>query len=268
MSWSTVKCALAMSAVAAVAYPQTQSQAQSDTQAVVRGYTLSGELLLFPASEQAMPHGWSLLPEGTLAQGANIIRLGGQSEVISVDRALLSLMSQAMAPGAGQLVLASEGGGSLGLGDLALSFSKDGWWVVSNSADWSGRPVLELTETSRQIYAHGDAGEFTITAELRVSAALLEGIGESDVEAPVVGSLTLLASPNWNAAQPLVANAPAPAAPVIGPDVIVSTIGSGLSKDGTVGTITAYSYTTVSCNIGDADAIWLSTVNQDRKSVV
>ena len=263
MSWSTVKCALAMSAVAAaaVAQSQTQSQAQTDTQAVVRGYTLSGELMLFPASEQAMPHGWSLLPEGTLAQGANVIRLGGQSEVISTDRALVSLMSQAMAPGEGQLVLASAGGGSLGLGDLALSFSRDGWWVVSNSADWSGRPVFELTETSRQVYARGDQGEFTITGELRVSAALMKGIGESDVEAPIVGAITLLASPNWNAAQPLIANA-APAAPMIGPDVIVSTIGGSLTKNGTVGTITAYSYTTVSCNIGDADAIWLANVNQ------
>src|SRR5882672_7362088 len=108
MSWSIAKCALAMSAfaAAAAAQEQTQSQAQQarlETQAVVRGYTLSGELLLFPAAEQAMPHGWSLIPEGTLAQGANVISLGGQSEVISSDRALVSLMSQAMAPGAGQL---------------------------------------------------------------------------------------------------------------------------------------------------------------------
>ncbi len=41
------------------------------------------------------------------------------------------------------------------------------------------------------------------------------------------------------------------------PDVIVSTIGSTLTKNGTVGTTTGYSMTTVSCNIGAAEAIWL-----------
>jgi hypothetical protein len=47
-----------------------------------------------------------------------------------------------------------------------------------------------------------------------------------------------------------------------GPDVIVSTIGSGLTKNGTVGSITAYSMTTVSCNLGEAEAIWFDFNNQ------
>jgi hypothetical protein len=96
---------------------------------------------------------------------------------------------------------------------------------------------------------------------LRVSSALLEAIGESNADAPIIGALTLFASPNFDAARPAVANAPAPA-PLIGPDVIVSTVGSSLTKNGTVGSITAYSYTTVSCNIGDQNAIWLANVNQ------
>lgn len=41
------------------------------------------------------------------------------------------------------------------------------------------------------------------------------------------------------------------------PDVIVSTVGGTLTKNGTVGNITGYSMTTVSCNIGTAEAIWL-----------
>jgi hypothetical protein len=47
-----------------------------------------------------------------------------------------------------------------------------------------------------------------------------------------------------------------------GPDVIVSTIGSALTKNGTVGTITGYSMTTVSCNLGEAEAIWIDTGGQ------
>ena len=47
-----------------------------------------------------------------------------------------------------------------------------------------------------------------------------------------------------------------------GPDVIVSTIGSTLTKNGTVGTITGYSMTTVSCNLGEAEAIWIDSGTQ------
>jgi hypothetical protein len=47
-----------------------------------------------------------------------------------------------------------------------------------------------------------------------------------------------------------------------GPDVIVSTIGSGFQKYGTVGDITGYAVATVSCNLGTAPAIWLDTNNQ------
>jgi hypothetical protein len=50
-----------------------------------------------------------------------------------------------------------------------------------------------------------------------------------------------------------------------GPDVIVSTIGSTLSHNGTLDTdpgpavanVSAYSMTTVSCNLGEQDAIWI-----------
>ena len=55
----------------------------------------------------------------------------------------------------------------------------------------------------------------------------------------------------------------------IGPDVVVSTIGSTFTKYGTInlGTaaeprlVSAYAVTTVSCNIGDAIAIWIDSTN-------
>ncbi len=46
-----------------------------------------------------------------------------------------------------------------------------------------------------------------------------------------------------------------------GPDVIVSTVGSTLSEYGVVGGIGGYSMTTVSCNLGEADAIWIDSTN-------
>lgn len=47
-----------------------------------------------------------------------------------------------------------------------------------------------------------------------------------------------------------------------GPDVIVSTVGSSVQKYGTVGDITGYAVTTVSCNIGTSSAVWFSGSNQ------
>ncbi len=71
------------------------------------------------------------------------------------------------------------------------------------------------------------------------------------------------------------ASATVACAQVIGPDVVVSTIGPTFSKYGTqnLGTaanprlVSGYAVTTVSCNIGDAVAIWIdstSTSNPDR----
>src|ERR1043165_5607605 len=42
------------------------------------------------------------------------------------------------------------------------------------------------------------------------------------------------------------------------PDVVVSTVGTQFQKYGTVGTITGYAVTTVSCNVGTHEAIWIT----------
>lgn len=47
----------------------------------------------------------------------------------------------------------------------------------------------------------------------------------------------------------------------IGPDVVVSTIGPTLTRYGTTNGVTGYSATTVSCNIGDANAIWIDSTD-------
>jgi hypothetical protein len=45
------------------------------------------------------------------------------------------------------------------------------------------------------------------------------------------------------------------------PDVVVSTVGNEFTKYGTVGSITGYAVTTVSCNVGTHEAIWISDGN-------
>lgn len=49
--------------------------------------------------------------------------------------------------------------------------------------------------------------------------------------------------------------------PAMGPDVIVGSI-NGASTYGTVGSTSAYSLGTTSCNIGDAELLWIANVNQ------
>jgi len=53
-----------------------------------------------------------------------------------------------------------------------------------------------------------------------------------------------------------------------GPDVIVSTIGTSLDENGIIGGIGAYSMTTVSCNLGEADAIWIDSGALDTEHPV
>lgn len=49
--------------------------------------------------------------------------------------------------------------------------------------------------------------------------------------------------------------------PSSGPDVIVGSL-SSMTKWGTVGDITAYSVATESCNVGDAELLWVSSTNE------
>ncbi|MBN8644438.1 MAG: hypothetical protein J0L61_04255 [Planctomycetes bacterium] len=73
-----------------------------------------------------------------------------------------------------------------------------------------------------------------------------------------------------------------PPAPSSGPDVVVSGIGFGstgvapfgetpstaVANNGTVGAITAYSIATISCNLGNVDAIWIDTGAQPNRHPV
>ncbi|MBK8914286.1 MAG: hypothetical protein IPM64_06725 [Phycisphaerales bacterium] len=58
---------------------------------------------------------------------------------------------------------------------------------------------------------------------------------------------------------------PLSALAIIGPDVTVSTI-DNFTKYGTVGGISGFAMTTVSCNIGDRNAIWIDCTNPDDRN--
>lgn len=58
---------------------------------------------------------------------------------------------------------------------------------------------------------------------------------------------------------------PISALAVIGPDVTVSTI-DNFTKYGTVGNITGFAMTTVSCNLGDRQAIWIDCTNPNDRN--
>jgi hypothetical protein len=241
MSWSLALCALA-----------SVASAGSETSLSVRGYTLSGEVLLYPAADQQLPAGWSIVSEATA--DSLIFRVQGLSQITREDANFRTLYSQAMPTEGGQILLRDADGNTAAFGDLMASFDESGWQITSNANEFSGRPVFEIPKGSGLVTPRNE-NELVFTGELALSHEMLTELGLQANQTYVVGSLVLIASPYFDAAQPIVQNA-APAA-VVGPDVIVSGVGSTISKDGSSGGITAYSMTTVSCNVGDAQAIWI-----------
>jgi hypothetical protein len=223
----------------------------SDAPATVRGFTLAGELLLYPAADQHLPAGWSILCESK----ARSVKLAGLSEGIFEGKTMRSMFSQALPTLGGQLVVSDGDGDTIGLGDMQVSFVGDDWYLHSTSSDMSGRPVFEIAAESRQVIERED-GSLAFVGEVNLSNKALAELGVHSTEQHFIGNLVLLASPFVGPAKPFVPN-PIPAAALTGPDVIVSTIGSTITRDGSVGGISAYSMTTVSCNIGDQDAIWI-----------
>ena len=218
--------------------------------ATLRGFTLSGEVVLYPAADQHLPAGWTVACDSK----ARSIRLRGVSEGIFEGKSLRALYSQALPTEGGQLVLADESGNALGLGDLQVSFIGGDWYLRSMN-EMSGKPVFEVAAQSRQIVDRDD-GSIALIGEIDLSNEALAELGVRSEQQHFVGNLVLFASPFLGPARPFVPNPPAAAAPLF-PDVVVSGVGSAIVLDGSFGGISAYSMSTVSCNIGNADAIWI-----------
>ncbi|MFM7297233.1 MAG: hypothetical protein ACKO4Q_08425 [Planctomycetota bacterium] len=234
--------------------------------AQLREFLLEGELLLFPQSELALPAGWTLGVPGVEASQSISARLQGRAELVREAGHPAAFGSSRMSTGAGQFVLAGPAGEQLGFGDLSLALYDGEWTVLAHSGDLAGRPVFVLASKDGAWLARGD--DFAVTGELLFAPALALELGLTlDARTPV-GALTLLGSAMFDPARPFAARAPAAAGAVIGPDVIVSTIGSTFGEYGAVGDVGAYAVTTVSCNVGDQDAIWIDAGTQPNRHPV
>ncbi len=268
MSWSLSKSAIAAGAFATVAIAgSTPSDPATGTpaEAAVRGYVLSGELLLFPSADQNLPAGWSVLPEGVLSEGSTVLGLSGLSELTEADGQLVSLFSKPMPTGSHQLLLSDEAGRTIGLGDLSLA-TQDGKWVLLSHGVLAGRPAFEFAEGSEVFSRRGE--EFSLTGELVLSEAARKELGVGTSASPSsLGAVTFIGSAYFDPARPATSGAPAALA-AIGPDVIVSTIGGSYTEYGSSSGIGAYAVTTVSCNVGDQQAIWIDGGAQPNRHPV
>lgn len=261
MRRSLATSAFALSLLSSAAFANTGT----DTAPLVRGYVLSGEVMLYATADQHLPAGWSIQSQSA----SRTLKLRGLSEGIFEGKKMDSMYSQALPTQGGQMLVADESGNSIGLGDMQVSFTGDEWYLRALSNEFSGKPIFEISRTSRQIVDRDD-GSIAFIGEVELSNEALSDLGVSSTEEHVIGNLVLLATPFVTPPKPFVPN-PLPAAAASGPDVVVSGVGSQITRNGGVSGISAYSMTTVSCNIGDTDAIWIDCttgVNCNKHPVI
>jgi hypothetical protein len=259
-----MKRAFAQVAFASCALAVVAPAQESETSA--RGYVLSGELIVFPAADQALPAGWSLSFEGLQRDASTVASFAGVADLIQSGGQVQQFFSKPLAVGEHQLVLRGPSGVEIGAGDLGLALVDERWTLTSNG-QLGGRPLFELADASA-VQGRRASGEFTLAGELVLAEAVAAELGIAAHSRSVVGALTVIASPMFDPAQPISSSAPAAALGAIGPDVIVSTIGSSYSEYGAAGGIGAYAVTTVSCNVGDAIAIWIDAGAQPNRHPV
>lgn len=233
---------------------------------------------------------------GTLAAGAGIVRVefdrdvfaqnnipmpaemqasdGWNSFLFGVNTAESDLVIQSrgleVSQMTGQIVTVGEFHMSLGLapngelsrvGDFAVSF-QSGMIRLRDRLDVQ-RELFVFAPTPDQMTLSADASQLVITSPLQVSWSLAnEVLHTPALEGVVVGNVEINVTMNvvdW--AFPAVPSAGEEGGVAggtgNGPDVITSSI-SAMTLYGTVGTIAAYAMTTVSCNLGEADAEWFA----------
>jgi len=155
----------------------------------------------------------------------------------------------------------------LDVGDLELIDSDaEPWTLYATSEALHARPVFRIAPQSLTLRALSP-DELVIAGEITLHPALSAELGLDPERAYTIGAITIVAGshpgakpsaprtePRW------IATAPGTSGPqVMAPDVIVSGIGNTLTKNGTVGAITAYSVSTTACNIGSLFAQWFGS---------
>lgn len=154
--------------------------------------------------------------------------------------------------------------GALEFGDLYVAFS--GRKATLQDGRELGRPLFELAPDSTSIQIDASNNALVITSTLVVAESFAtEILRDARAAGTAVGTFVLRSQVAVEGVDQV--ERPGNTSPagggqrLIGPDVITSTIGSSFSEYGSydpgTGRIGAYAVTTVSCNIGDQDAIWI-----------
>lgn len=147
------------------------------------------------------------------------------------------------------------------IGDFVVSLTPNGGRVTDQVSLF--RDVFEIPPESIALTMDGAAESMTLSAPLVVAESFAQevlknpgfaGVIVGSVVADVAGSISSIDTPVMPSGDGSDDALPRGA---IGPDVITHAIGSTLSLYGTIGGISAYAMTTVSCNIGDQNAIWI-----------
>ncbi len=253
---------LTASALASAAFAAPSETVQPST------FVLSGEILVYSPSESGLPMSTLVAPRGSRVDRAQVLKV---EAISSANADASSLESSVLVHGQSPLMMGEFTSSPIEVGDFTLRHDADGWTLFAAGDEIMGRPVYSLVGEDKNVKPGRD-GSFVLTGELVLHEAMADELGLRGAARPpslVAGAFTLLASRaqggiTMTSPAPASASAAAalPPAPVAGPDVVVSTIGTTLTKNGVVGTINGYSVTTVSCNIGTQDAIWLANVAQ------
>jgi hypothetical protein len=222
-----------------------------------RVFLLEGELMLYPAGISELPG------EVQISVDAPRRSLPVRSFAhASMDGTGLQSLASDDLIADGARVALSAGDGALDLSNLVLISDGKHWTIHGGEGDLLGKPLFTAASDDTLRLLSND--QFQLHAELVLDPAFAQELGLAHASGAIAGALTLQGSSHpGNAVR---AGAPQPSGPatsslVPGPDIIVSTVGntsgSSIQKYGTVGNTTGYAVTTVSCNIGTANAIWI-----------
>ncbi|MBK8914024.1 MAG: immunoglobulin domain-containing protein [Phycisphaerales bacterium] len=118
-----------------------------------------------------------------------------------------------------------------------------------------GKHVFEFAPGTLSVKVTQAAGQVEIAGELQLTRAMGRILDRPELAGQPVGSFRAVGSIVPSDEEPGMGGIAGGTGN--GPDVIVSTIGSTITDYAKVGTIMPYAFTTVSCNLGEADAIWI-----------
>lgn len=151
------------------------------------------------------------------------------------------------------------------MGDFAVSLGSEGGWLTDQTELF--RTIFEMNTAEIALVVDEAAETMVITAPIVISESFAhEVLRNHDATGTVVGSLSIdtalsLVSIDTPEFTPPAHEADPRGGTPNGPDVIVSNIGSTLSLYGTLSGVSAYAMTTVSCNLGEQDAIWIDCLS-------